>query len=373
MSLWSITEFGCEKLARYANTQLVEETRKGVKAMSLILLGLVSIAGVFSFYQAKPVPFFYSYSLVAILCIHIWISVHKIEELKALHLLGMALLVVSATAFVSIAHQTGTFGLLVSVNIMFLFLLVPMVPWGLREAVIIIFAVYCLLSLSTGLSTISYSSETLITLQYLMVCSALISVGQVVMRIRMRKSELTSFFDLHNTETHLRKLSVLDSLTGAWNRRYFSTALTSLVGRFTASQSELVYVLFDFDDFKYLNDTFGHNFGDYVLKVFSETFGAHVKDTGFFFRLGGDEFSLILCHPSPDEFVAEGIRLFRERVSNDNQIPGVNVGISYGLVVAALSEDTDLTQLYKDADKILYRCKRQSKKTKKKSEVRIAE
>ena len=324
-------------------------------------MGLVLIALAFSHYQSDSTAFVYRYLLVAMLCIHIWFSVQKVLELKALHLLGMALLVVSATAFVSIAQQTGSFDLLIFANIMFLFLLVPMVPWGLREAVIVIFAVYSLLSLSTGLSKFRFDTETMLTLQYLMLCSGLIGLVQVVLAVRVRKNDITARFDLDRTEAHLRKLSMVDPLTGAWNRRFISPGLANLVSRFGANEAQLVYCLFDFDDFKQLNDRFGHEFGDHVLKEFCKTFLDLLKENGYILRLGGDEFALILCHPDAETFIREAIETFQKNILVNDKYNNLAVGVSYGLVTAPLKDTADLNALYRCADNLLYRQKKQRK------------
>ena len=364
MSLWSVTHFNNRELAQYAEKVLLKETRKGVQSMSLMLLVLVFIALGFSLLQGYPKPFVYSYSLVVCLAIHIDFSAGKINELKALQLLGMALLVISATAFVSIAHQTGGFNLLIYANIMFLFLLVPMVPWGLREAVIIVITIYALLSLSTGATGMTktrFDSDTLITLQYLMICCGLISTVQVALGIRIRKDDLSARYDLETTEAHLRELSMIDPLTEAWNRRFIPTALVELTNRFGSERKELAYAVFDIDDFKLLNDQLGHDFGDLVLQQFSQVFLHSLKDYGYLFRLGGDEFALIMVHANPDQFISDTLKRIQKKITSTSGQQNTVVEISFGRVTATLAENADLDLLYKRADNLLYERKKRRK------------
>ncbi|MEE9398291.1 MAG: GGDEF domain-containing protein [Methylococcales bacterium] len=366
MSLWSVTHFQNNELSQYAEKVLLKETRKGVQAMSGMLLVLVILALGFSLLQGYPKPFVYSYSLVICLAVHIDFSAGKINDLKALQLLGMALLVISATAFVSIAHQTGGFSLLIYANIMFLFLLVPMVPWGLREAISIVITIYTLLSLSTGATGMTktlFDSETLITLQYLMICCGLISTAQVALGVSVRKDDLSARYDLEKTEVHLRELSMIDPLTEAWNRRFIPTALAELTNRFGAEKRELAYAVFDIDDFKLLNDQLGHDFGDMVLQQYSQIFLDRLKDYGYLFRLGGDEFALIMVHIDPDQFISDTIKRVQEKIRSTSGQKNTLVEISFGRVTATLAENTNLDLLYKRADNLLYERKKQRKKS----------
>ncbi len=88
----------------------------------------------------------------------------------------------------------------------------------------------------------------------------------------------------------VERVAMTDPLTGAMNRRFLERYLHRLGPRSPA----LTAVAFDFDDFKHLNDTYGHAVGDEALRTFVEVVRAHVRDTDVLVRLGGDEWLLLL-------------------------------------------------------------------------------
>lgn len=97
-------------------------------AMSLLLLLLV-LAALFVFTQDNGYSDFnQNYIWVMVMAVHINLSARVIWDIKTLHLLGMTLLIISATAFVMIAHQEGQFSPLLLPNIALLFMTVPMIP-----------------------------------------------------------------------------------------------------------------------------------------------------------------------------------------------------------------------------------------------------
>ncbi len=354
--LWSTTSFGSQELSQYARKELVDETREGVMAMSLLLLGLIiSALPVYFKLDLHPV-YLYTYLLIAVLSIHIFLSARKMGDLKVLYLLGITLLTLSATAFVSIAHQTSSFSVLLFANIVLLFMAVPMVPWGIREASIVIFIIYALLTLSTGGMTERFGSDTLLVLQFFMIAAALTSIILVARSVRIRKDDICARFDLEKARAHLYELSNVDPLTGAWNRRYLPSAIAQLINDYEDKANSFHYILFDIDNFKILNDTYGHDYGDKVLQCIGEIFTAHLNGNGYFIRLGGDEFALLLVHDKPNDFVSVLFTEIEQKCSAFCDA-SATVSMSYGLVSAPLCSETTLSALYLRADKAMYKCK----------------
>ena len=89
-------------------------------------------------------------------------------------------------------------------------------------------------------------------------------------------------------------LAASDALTGALNRRYLLTQLNASRADFTRDQRLSSLVLFDVDGLKEINDRFGHRFGDDTLKFVVDTIQQRVRASDALFRIGGDEFALIL-------------------------------------------------------------------------------
>ncbi|MGC1486136.1 MAG: GGDEF domain-containing protein [Candidatus Acidiferrum sp.] len=92
----------------------------------------------------------------------------------------------------------------------------------------------------------------------------------------------------------LRDLAMIDALTGLYNRRFAEQRLASEVPRSSRKGHPLIVVLLDLNDFKYINDTYGHPAGDLVLQEFAAALNRVVRGGDLAVRMGGDEFLLIL-------------------------------------------------------------------------------
>jgi len=110
------------------------------------------------------------------------------------------------------------------------------------------------------------------------------------------------------TEHHVRakayyELAVLDSLTGLYNRRYCDDRLKTEIQRVERNRLPLIVIVVDLNDFKNINDRFGHAAGDLVLKEFSRNLNRTIRGSDFAVRLGGDEF-LVVLPECPPEYVS---------------------------------------------------------------------
>src|SRR5271154_5953153 len=92
----------------------------------------------------------------------------------------------------------------------------------------------------------------------------------------------------------LRDLAMIDALTGLYNRRFAEQRLIAEVARSTRKGHPLTVVLLDLDEFKHINDTYGHPAGDLVLQEFAAALNRVIRSGDLAVRLGGDEFLLIL-------------------------------------------------------------------------------
>ncbi len=100
--------------------------------------------------------------------------------------------------------------------------------------------------------------------------------------------------DLKRVEQELRALSVTDSLTGIYNRRYFQERLKSELERAQRDKQDVAVIMLDIDHFKRINDQFGHAVGDRVLQAICQQVSQRLRRTDVFCRLGGEEF-ILLC------------------------------------------------------------------------------
>lgn len=104
---------------------------------------------------------------------------------------------------------------------------------------------------------------------------------------------------LSRTLSELEYYSVHDPLTGIHNRRYFNEMMEYEVGRSERHQHQFAVLMLDLDDFKDINDSYGHLVGDDVLKIIAETIRAYMRKGDIATRMGGDEFAVILPETSP--------------------------------------------------------------------------
>lgn len=151
--------------------------------------------------------------------------------------------------------------------------------------------------------------------------------------------------------SELEKKSYLDPLTEIYNRRYLDEQLEI----FVSNDVDFGMILLDIDHFKKnVNDTFGHDVGDKVLKSLTEIVQKNIRDTDFQARWGGEEFCVILTDISPESLtdIAEKLRKITEK--HDFGI-GQTVTCSYG-VTKCLTEDS-VEDVFNRADKALYKAK----------------
>lgn len=159
-------------------------------------------------------------------------------------------------------------------------------------------------------------------------------------------------------EQQHKAAAVVDQLTGVSNRRGFMADCELLAkGRTRASQPSAV-LLMDLDNFKAINDTYGHAAGDTVLRNFAQGVHAMVRPTDLFGRLGGEEFAMVLVNVSSDRAaaIAERIRAAFERtvITVDSQLIAATVSIGVALCTTV---KFDITTLLSEADQALYRAK----------------
>ncbi|WP_438971021.1 sensor domain-containing diguanylate cyclase [Methylophaga sp.] len=166
---------------------------------------------------------------------------------------------------------------------------------------------------------------------------------------------------LENLSKNLEHLANTDELTGIWNRRAFIAESEKELQRAFRNERPICLLMMDIDDFKLINDEFGHDVGDQALKHFSHGIMAIKRSYDIFGRIGGEEFAVLL----PETKQVEAVRLAKricEKVSNlffHTQQKNVQITVSIG-VYQLTSHDSIFSALSK-ADKLLYNAKRAGK------------
>jgi diguanylate cyclase (GGDEF)-like protein len=169
---------------------------------------------------------------------------------------------------------------------------------------------------------------------------------------------------IREMEKELRLLSVIDPLTQLYNRRYFSEISGHFVSLSLRNKQDLSLILIDIDNFKNINDTYGHQVGDDVIILLSNILLEKQRKSDVVCRYGGEEFVILLPNTSlaNTQKVAESIRKNVELISfNTTSNEQINFTISLGVSTLIWDEDIHISKLVKRADDGLYHAKRNGK------------
>ncbi len=153
-------------------------------------------------------------------------------------------------------------------------------------------------------------------------------------------------------------LARTDEMTGIWNRRAFLEHGESLIYNAIRYHTPFSLVIIDIDHFKNINDKYGHEAGDLVLKAFTNEINRHLRDTDFFARIGGEEFVILLPHTTANQAVVKS-KVLLEKTNELKVIYKdfvLQVTVSMGICEFTKSDDTLYTLLSK-ADQALYHIK----------------
>ena len=164
---------------------------------------------------------------------------------------------------------------------------------------------------------------------------------------------------LQQRERELREQAITDPLTGLYNRRYLAELLPRELARARRSGESVAVILVDIDHFKRVNDKFGHEAGDRVLKAVGDLFLRMIRSGDIACRYGGEEFALVLHETGPEtaQRRAEDLRLAIQRL--DPGYPthtGMQVTGSVGVAIFPQNAD-EPGELLREADEALYAAK----------------
>lgn len=165
----------------------------------------------------------------------------------------------------------------------------------------------------------------------------------------------TAIQNAHYVE-RVKQLAYLDGLTGIFNRRFFELRILEEIERARRYGAGMAVIMTDIDQFKRLNDEFGHVLGDEVLRQVSSLFHQQVRKIDVVCRYGGEEFAILLTQTSPEQAVSIAEKL-RKMVAGW-QFPGVPRTVTISAGAAAFPEHgTTRDELVKAADNALYAAK----------------
>ncbi len=173
----------------------------------------------------------------------------------------------------------------------------------------------------------------------------------------------------------LSESAIRDALTGLYNRHYFEQVLEQDLRGFISRSMGVRHIerrlgdvraakygmfLLDIDHFKRINDTFGHQSGDLVLKEFAELLKSHVRRSDDVLRFGGEEF-LIVLKLTTEDYLVSFMKMIGETIAaHDFHIEGgaiIGCTVSIGMVVVPCTKADRVTDLIKYTDRALYKAK----------------
>ena len=180
--------------------------------------------------------------------------------------------------------------------------------------------------------------------------------GRIVGAVETFRDRSTKIAALQKIE-QLQKDAYLDRLTSVGNRRYTELILEQSYRELASHQVPFGILYIDIDNFKRVNDTFGHRIGDQVLKMIAQTLSANVRAYDFVGRWGGDEFFVVIVNADQGGLyaIAEKLRSLVERSRLDVCGSEIQVTISIGAILAHPSIVID--DLVERADRLLYESK----------------
>lgn len=172
---------------------------------------------------------------------------------------------------------------------------------------------------------------------------------------------MTAMQKLHAELETIRAEAMTDALTGAPNRKLFDMEISRLSSDADLNNTSMVLLMIDIDHFKKVNDNYGHQTGDQVLRLVARVLRDNIKGRDVYARYGGEEFAVIL----PNTFITDAIKLanmLRESVAGKevlNRNTGQHLGrVTLSIGVAQLAKGEEPSSVIERADAALYKAKR---------------
>ncbi len=176
--------------------------------------------------------------------------------------------------------------------------------------------------------------------------------------------------DRKRTEARLRELATTDGLTQLWNRQYFMELAEKELSRSVRYNRPLCLMFLDLDNFKAVNDSYGHQAGDKVLQALAQVFRSVLREVDMVGRIGGEEFAALLPETElePGAMVAERLRQRLAEQTVQTERGDVRVTVSIGVTAMQSDEEAagpptsrSMETLLKFADEALYAAKKKGR------------
>jgi diguanylate cyclase (GGDEF)-like protein len=150
----------------------------------------------------------------------------------------------------------------------------------------------------------------------------------------------------------MKHMAVTDEMTGIFNRRHAFHVLKREINVSQSDKKKFVICYVDIDKLKVVNDTYGHDAGDELIKTVVNTFTENIRASDYLFRMGGDEFMLVF----PDANLADMETLVSrlQEILNKKQLYSIPIDFSYGFAEFGPEDDMTYEELIKEADTCMF-------------------
>jgi diguanylate cyclase (GGDEF)-like protein/PAS domain S-box-containing protein len=159
--------------------------------------------------------------------------------------------------------------------------------------------------------------------------------------------------ELHKVQKKIESQSYIDELTKLHNRKAYNKRVEELLTLKKRYATPFSIIIYDIDDFKHVNDTYGHKVGDKVLVEMSKLVKSHLRESDFLYRIGGEEFVILLSETRLANATVVSQKICKSVEQELGSITGETITISMGLLEVGTNDTEDT--IFKQADALLYK------------------
>jgi len=237
--------------------------------------------------------------------------------------------------------------------------------WGLWVTAIIILLLLCFAIFSLSVPSLQLEDRWLaaervsigvrgLLALVLLFCVFVLYQQYLIKRLRTKLQEQIGVLSgLHSRAETFERLAILDPLTGLFNRRFAYEYLPREMARAERQAIPLIVMMIDLDDFKQINDQYGHAAGDAALKTFARHLKRSIRSSDLPVRMGGDEFLIALPDCSPEQLAGPLQRIYGCMWQHETQ----TIEVKFSVGIACYQTGESVAQLLERADANMYEMK----------------